>query len=540
MSSLNNQIREAIQSLDTEKARNLIRQAMPSANAETYRLAAQVALNEQQRENLLKLAAQKENEIVPVPASASPMDKSTDSPIDVAKSDVTRLLASAAITQGVSFRLRVLNQYQLPYRATAPEIGVDADIIFRVCSHIQKEAKGNPWPWIIAILVSLITGPFAAILFPAIIFIWAWTANNRNEQLREKYLKYFRPGSYSPEQIKSVFNKADLPANLPDLKQNIIVYSGFNPFVGAGVFLGGWSLPVDLGPYEDEMSSKIITPEEFQLSELYRSVENHLEGLQIGRMEMRDYIYAYGADISNRTEILAHRVANPQKVTDPAILGKYMNSNDWAIRYYKWILIYDWDGNIVISFFLRFSRQGARNLFIEFNQYLLPPLQERFYEADRLYEPTWEKAQRLARQRQKNALSAQSLVQKLYSRHAKKVLDEIRKEVEGNPRFNYGVAQTVREYAATSSYTRFFQLMDKEMYVKIYEKEIFRAISNFLREKYVNTEDFETRRSYIVNQGIMVQGNITGEGIAIGNNAQASNQNGNPLAKAIKQIRNDE
>lgn len=58
MSSLNEQIRQAINSFDTEGARLLLRDAMKEADAETYYLASKVALDDDQKTEFLKRAVE--------------------------------------------------------------------------------------------------------------------------------------------------------------------------------------------------------------------------------------------------------------------------------------------------------------------------------------------------------------------------------------------------------------------------------------------------------------------------------------------------
>lgn len=58
MSQLNEQIRAKIDSFDVDGARQLLRQAVPEANAETYYLASMVAMNDEQKRKFLQKAVQ--------------------------------------------------------------------------------------------------------------------------------------------------------------------------------------------------------------------------------------------------------------------------------------------------------------------------------------------------------------------------------------------------------------------------------------------------------------------------------------------------
>lgn len=60
MSHLNSEIQDAIDAFDIDKARQLIRDALPEADAETYYLASQVALNDDQKQRFLEQALEKD------------------------------------------------------------------------------------------------------------------------------------------------------------------------------------------------------------------------------------------------------------------------------------------------------------------------------------------------------------------------------------------------------------------------------------------------------------------------------------------------
>jgi hypothetical protein len=47
----------------------------------------------------------------------------------------------------------------------------------------------------------------------------------------------------------------------------------------------------------------------------------------------------------------------------------------------------------------------------------------------------------------------------------------MRKLVQRNPAFNRGAASSLREDVSSGNYRRFFQKLDKEMHVKIVERQ---------------------------------------------------------------------
>ncbi len=544
MTELNGPIRQALDSGDVSRARELLKDALQeSPNVETYQLAARAALDDAQRERFLKLASTSSKNVdanqagLIVGRKAQKNSDVTAIQDQFSDTEITRLAAAGAITQGERFRKFVISHYRFPYQATAPELCLNPEIVLRVCEHLETEFKSHRWLWIIAIIVGLALGVVPAIIVSV---IWAASIANREEAIRKKYLHYFSADKYDPKTIRQVFNKCNAVDNLPHFDQNVVVYKGFHPFVGAGIYLGGWSFAVDIGTYHNEATKEPVKPDYFQLTEIYDAIVDHLTGLQFDNVQLRDYVFAYGSDIRSRSELLPRHDSRPLQRIDQAVLNRYIDSNEWGMRYYKWIILYDWNGEIVLSFFLRISRRGVRNLFFEFNTYLMPPLHESFHLADRVVETSTERLARIAAQQKMNANTWQKSFRELVVSGSKKEVEELRKELDGNLRYNYGVAQSIREYVSAKGYTRFFQLMDKEMYVKIIEKEIFRAINKFLEDHHVNIEDLRSKQSFIINQGIMVQGNVSGEGIAIGSGAQASSQSGTSATSLVSRLAGSE
>ncbi|MBF0608213.1 MAG: hypothetical protein HQL61_11775 [Magnetococcales bacterium] len=65
-------------------------------------------------------------------------------------------------------------------------------------------------------------------------------------------------------------------------------------------------------------------------------------------------------------------------------------------------------------------------------------------------------------------------------------------------------------------------MLDKEMYVKVLEREIIDSIADFLDKHNIDTSDFKDKATAIVNNGIFVQGgNIQANAIAVGAKAKA-------------------
>jgi hypothetical protein len=88
--------------------------------------------------------------------------------------------------------------------------------------------------------------------------------------------------------------------------------------------------------------------------------------------------------------------------------------------------------------------------------------------------------------------------------------------ISDNPAFDYGSERSLREFAATTTYRRLFQKLDKEMYMKIITERLLRSIVTFLDQMNVDTSSLQQREKIILNNGIMISSSTISGQVAIG------------------------
>jgi hypothetical protein len=197
------------------------------------------------------------------------------------------------------------------------------------------------------------------------------------------------------------------------------------------------------------------------------------------------------------------------------------------IRHYKCIRVTDWNGQLILSIFIRFVKVG-QNLFVEASYFLLTPLREYYRQFDNfLSEPTSEQNSDLAlgcilRTIELWLLSPFAILDKFSrSGRQKSQRRKSKRNIESNPTFNYGATASLREIVSSTEYYRYFQQLDQEMYLKIIERQIIDSIKSFLERKNIDTSDFEEARSTILNYGVIVSGgSIEARNLAVGKNAK--------------------
>lgn len=490
---------------------------------------------------------------------------------------VTRILAANAVVRGILYRRKIINHMRDPFTSATPELGMDSEFVYRVAQHIENQtAKFRLFYFIITVvtLFMIVHGLTSStcesydsgwgsryyrcyantgITFLGIILFLIGSGLLTFFSvriLRNQYLGFFKPNSPAWFQAKQYFHIASppTPPNIPLPNQNAVVYKGFLPFVGAGKFIDGWSFPVDLGAYTDDMGNMVM-PIPFTIAEIYNELTRGIQALAFEQVELRDYLFTHGLDVmQNPLAFLPNTLEQaPMQVLPPQAVEYYANNSDHAVRFYKWIRIYDWRGEIVFSFFVRFSIRG-RNLFIEFNSFVLPPLRPDLLDVD--YQPHIGLGKQILLALNPITPIIESLIFLNESikwlvfgfrtvDEIQQKLRDIRRDMRRGVPFNYGKEQSLREQFSHDGYTRFFQVMDKEMYTKIIQKEIIALIGKFLASKKVNTAQFEERVRMIVNNGIMVSGDfkISGGAVAVGEGASAKNLF-NRAQKAVKSVQN--
>lgn len=465
--------------------------------------------------------------------------------IDTAHSESTRFLCASALLEGYPFRRMVLQRSKELCRGFAPEIGIDLELVMRVCKFMEARELGYYLIFfglsLLALLIVFITRSTSILL----LFLIAATAIQLYKTLDDRYrlLPFFTKEKFDPELIKNKFSAdltADEQASIPPADQNLIVYRDFTPFIGAGIDLNGWSFALDLDCAKEHMGSKlpIVT---FELTELYSAIEQAIRSANFRGLQIKDFLYVSGADIRDDRTILPQLLSCPITRVPADIMARYSAASDTRVRHYQWIRILSWSNELVVSYFLRFAIQG-QNLFIELNRYLLTPLNFQYREVDAIRSLTWRNMLGLIIASPFSALFSiayawVALLNKLSDGLSQATGGATRKRkrlVQENPLYNYGADTSLRGQVASQKYMRYFQKLDFELYIKVVEREILDTIIDFLDSHNIDVSQIRERQTTILNSGVFVQGgNVNAQTMAVGSSAQATT---NQISDSIRRF----
>lgn len=479
-------------------------------------------------------------------------------------SDVTRLLCSCAILKGRAFRQTLLDHYQNKHIASAPEIGLDMKLLMKVVCKVEElEAERvsirRLYGWGFLALAIIGSGTFLVSRNPLITilimlipgFALQWVQLNAQDKFDpETLLDDFRLRNYDPERIaekyKTVHIERKIEDGLPHPEQNVVTYSGFTPFIGAGDNrLKRWSFAINVTHGKENELGSYKDPLPFEVAGIYEHIEEQLSNLNFPGMTVQDMLFVNGQDIRNNRQILSSIYDRPIQHLNEQDASQYMTSSDLSIRHYKWIQIHYGNEALVVSFFLRFSLRG-NNLFSEYTTYLLTPLAEEYRELDisrkeiektHWYTPILKFIGKIIVRIILVPFSllmgiflpaelVSEFIGKIFDKSEEKREEAIMEEIEQNPLYDWGANSSVRQLVSNHHFERYFQMLDEDMYNKIIERTILDSIVEFLEEHNINVSDIRERRTTILNSGVIVQGgDVNADVLAVGEGAQAQQSN---------------
>ncbi|MDJ1185871.1 hypothetical protein [Roseofilum casamattae] len=337
--------------------------------------------------------------------------------------------------------------------------------------------------------------------------------------------KYLLRHNFDPDRISLSFEnqyriKHRLSGMLNEEECNVIVYSGFRPFIGSGQTLNTWSFTLDISKPKTEMTiSKNI--QDFSVEDLYRDVENGIKKLNLPGVSVRDKVFVNGWDIQDDELFLPDKSCRPVASIPTDIMKEFTSEESERSRYYKQIRIMSWQGDIVLSIFLRFVKL-RQHLFIEASYCLLSPLKPEYYAVDMmpLSFHWWELLRVIQKAFRKTLTLFPFAIFQLVWELCRPIFPwnrrrAARRLINTNRLFDYGARTNIREKAASNRYGHYFQRLDKEMYFKVVERQIFDSTREFLDAHNIDTSELQQRQEILVNNGI-IAGNVEAENMAVG------------------------
>jgi hypothetical protein len=460
------------------------------------------------------------------------------------KTEATRYLCASSYLSR-AFRNSVIRTLvDDKHRALAVSYGVDPVTVLKHCLAARHIGRTRDLLLLIpamfllfAFLSSVVAGPSALLLSPVLFFVamaaafviiaWEQWECEFNIVRQNFTRKHFDPAAL-PRSIdrdsEQVFREVEAAQ-----KSNVMIYAAFSPFVGCGNNIGSWSIPVDVSKGKENVTGH-HQPESFEIKDLYGEISRTLRSLDFPNCQIEDKVCISGLDIRGEEQFLPDLMGRPRTRVEPSVIEQYVNTPSGQARHYQTFRIVDWSGELILSVFLRAARTG-HNLFVEVSYCLLVPVDEAHRRVDAMNPiPGWRDWFRLLSASAIKAvfvwlawpfymleLIFRPLLSWLHEREARNMIRE-------NPAFNHGAATSLREMTCTANlYRRYFQKLDKEMYMKILEAQILDCVVRFLDERNIDTSGLKEAQNRIINSGIIVAGggSVEANTLAVGRGSVA-------------------
>ncbi|RDG38946.1 hypothetical protein [Streptomyces corynorhini] len=328
---------------------------------------------------------------------------------------------------------------------------------------------------------------------------------------------------------------------------NLIVYSGYSPFVGAGAPFTSWSfanrlVPRDWKPGSGEQppavpfgSSELVERLRADLTELGSRSPVSADG--IAGLKVAEKVFVHGTALFDTSRIPRSELwpgsgspgrKRPADRLPEERITAARGLVDGPVRHCLSVQIRSWDTDLILTVFVQVS-VDAGTLYLQSDSRVLAPVQEEFRVADSLQAA--ESEEEATRRAAESVLatggvllaSVPNVLSELGAAgRLERWEEEQRWAIERDKRYDFGARASLREEAASPNYRNFFQFVDVTRTGKQVELRVLGAVLNFLAEHGLDISDLDARRTTILNNGVMMYGGSVTGSIAAGAGATAS------------------
>ncbi|MFF7676442.1 hypothetical protein [Actinacidiphila glaucinigra] len=407
-------------------------------------------------------------------------------------------------------------------------------------------------------------GPVVTFLLTLVLLVgWPWllTWEQRNaawRAIREQLTREaFRSSTQEPPRDPAA---AGLPQSSVGGDANLVVYSGYRPFVGAGDEVTSWSFAMRLTPEGHEPGSGQEPPAvPFDTAGLVRRLADDLDALRaaaaspvdrIPGLEVTEKVFVHGTELRQNT-LFGEAVfwpgaagrwppeGRPADQLSSERIAAARGVVDGPVRHCLAAQVRSWGTDLVLSVFVQTAVSGA-TLYLQADTLVLTPVREAYRVADSVSRPEEaEEAEEAAPGLADALLHSRSvLMSALPDAYAElraasrreRALRAQRTAVTDDRRYDFGARISLRELASSHAYRDFFQKVDVTRVGKQIELQILGTLAEFLAEHGLERGDLTQHRNVILNQGILMTGGSMSGSIAAGSGAAAISGGGRPSA----------
>ena len=452
------------------------------------------------------------------------------------QSETTRFLCTAPHLDD-RYARRVVDEVVVdPHRAVVPSLGIDMGIVLRHCFAARR--RQNVRDGLIALILiaalpvildyrsapGLRVVLILVVLAGLVAFTDRWISRYQvtRQLTRERFGLDAGPPITAAE-------SAQVAQALAAQQGDLSVYGTYRPFVGSGFSRGGWSFAINLARGKETLGGQVrLEPLPFEVDEFYREVERDITASGLDGLTVENRLLVDGQNIRDDFRFLPDPEGRPMTWIGSDILLELTRRPEPLNRPYQCIRLQTWDGDLVLSVFVNFTKRGTV-LLAEVQHYLLAPLQPEYRQADRL--ASWSLGERLRVELRTAPSAITGTMIRAPFRMTRLIVRAglgwrteraALRRIRSDPEYNFGAMTSVRELAQARHYRRYFQQVDRDLNTKFIDRQVLDTIMDFLDAHNIDTSQFQEQRSMILNNGLLVSGGEFKAGsVAVGEQARA-------------------
>jgi hypothetical protein len=470
-----------------------------------------------------------------------------DSPADARRQnpdhETTRYLSAAtqlSIEYARSVVAKVVNE---PFRALAPTFGVDVPVVAKwALKAVQTRALRDYI--LMAIFVAMLPLPALVVLWPEglvllpLLFIAAWltVSFERWERIHNVITQRMLRDRFDPEEAPPPHRDDDCERLDEVAKRkdgNLVVFSGHSAFIGSGDKSRYQRILLDVSRGKEADDGTPMEPGKFTSQDLHTAIVKAFDctaGLARSLANIRVYerLFVNGLHIQNNPRLLPDRLKPPPTSADRDLLTDAALHPTSEARTYVCVEMPGWQGQLVVTLFIRAVHTGD-SLYLDWTFQVLPPLDDVFLMIDRFYEQSsyrqFTSSMRLGLRETASALfqSPRQALRTWRQPHlAERHRTQQAKAIEKGYVFDYGARRSIREDACGRRRRHYFLARDEFMYMLLAQQTLTRAVEIFLSDHNVDLGQFKDQVKVIFDNSIKVGDISNSAGVTIGNNSSST------------------
>lgn len=267
------------------------------------------------------------------------------------QTDITRQ-ASASAYMNSSFREKIFAFVKEPYLAVVDSYGINTSELLKHIFNARRIDRSyyqilflpSLFLWGVIIFAFISEGEISVegLLVGLVAFIIAYAIALTKDLNQKSFLRNnLYKNTYNPDFEYKKTNSHLIKKFQNRVSGNLTVYSGYSPFVGSGIDVGGWSFVIDIDKGKRVMDKR-LTPLDFDLSEIYSELDDEIESLNIPNITVTDKVFINGKKVRGNPNLLPNILEHPVNNVSQEFIKEVMNENTKEARFYRVIQVTDW------------------------------------------------------------------------------------------------------------------------------------------------------------------------------------------------------